>query len=102
MAIRIYNTQSRRKEDFVPVSQGKVGMYSCGPTVYDYFHIGNARAFVVPDVMRRYLQYRGYEVTLVQNITDIDDKIINRAAERGERPDELAARFTEAAPATLS
>ncbi|HNU94920.1 MAG TPA: cysteine--tRNA ligase, partial [Bacillota bacterium] len=96
MAIRIYNTQSRRKEDFVPVSQGKVGMYSCGPTVYDYFHIGNARAFVVPDVIRRYLQYRGYEVTLVQNITDIDDKIIRRAAERGVPTDDVVSQYTQA------
>ena len=100
MAIRIYNTQSRRKEDFVPVSQGKVGMYSCGPTVYDYFHIGNARAFVVPDVIRRYLQYRGYEVTLVQNITDIDDKIIRRAAERGVPTDDVVSQYTQASSTT--
>jgi len=96
MALRIYNTLSRRKEDFVPVNQGKVGMYSCGPTVYDYFHIGNARAFVVPDVMRRYLQYRGYEVTLVQNITDIDDKIIRRAAERGVSTNDVVSQYTQA------
>ena len=96
MALRIYNTLSRRKEDFVPVKQGKVGMYSCGPTVYDYFHIGNARAFVVPDVMRRYLQYRGYEVTLVQNITDIDDKIIRRAAERGVTTNDVVSQYTQA------
>ena len=96
MAVRIYNTLSRRKEDLVPVKQGKVGMYSCGPTVYDYFHIGNARAFVVPDVIRRYLQYRGYEVTLVQNITDIDDKIIRRAAERGVTTDDVVSQYAEA------
>lgn len=96
MALRIYNTLSRRKEDFVPVKQGKVGMYSCGPTVYDYFHIGNARAFVVPDVIRRYLQYRGYEVTLVQNITDIDDKIIRRAAERGVTTNDVVSQYTQA------
>jgi cysteinyl-tRNA synthetase len=96
MALRIYNTLSRRKEDFVPVKQGKVGMYSCGPTVYDYFHIGNARAFVVPDVIRRYLQYRGYEVTLVQNITDIDDKIIRRAAERGVTTSDVVTQYTRA------
>ncbi len=96
MALRIYNTLSRRKEDFVPVKHGKVGIYSCGPTVYDYFHIGNARAFVVPDVIRRYLQYRGYEVTLVQNITDIDDKIIRRAAERGVNTGEVVSQYTQA------
>lgn len=96
MAIRIYNTLTRRKEDFVPVTPGKVGIYSCGPTVYDYFHIGNARAFVVPDVIRRYLQYRGYDVTLVQNITDIEDKIIERAAQRGVAPQDIVDEFTEA------
>lgn len=96
MAMRIYNTLTRRKEDFVPVNRGKVGMYSCGPTVYDYFHIGNARAFVVPDVVRRYLQYRGYEVTLVQNITDIDDKIIRRAAERGTTTEEVVGQYVQA------
>ena len=96
MAIRIYNTLTRRKEEFVPVVPGKVGIYSCGPTVYDYFHIGNARAFVVPDVIRRYLQYRGYNVTLVQNITDIEDKIIKRAAERGVAPQNIVDEFTTA------
>lgn len=96
MAIRIYNTLTRRKDDFVPVSQGKVGIYSCGPTVYDYFHIGNARAFVVPDVIRRYLTYRGYEVTLVQNITDIEDKIIKRAHERGVAPADIVAEYVQA------
>ena len=96
MAIRIYNTLTRRKEDFAPVNQGRVGMYSCGPTVYDYFHIGNARAFVVPDVIRRYLRYRGYEVTLVQNITDIDDKIIRRAAQRGVATDDVVSQYAQA------
>lgn len=96
MAIRIYNTFTRRKEEFVPVHPGKVGIYSCGPTVYDYFHIGNARAFVVPDVIRRYLLYRGYEVTLVQNITDIEDKIIKRAHERGVKPEDIVAEYARA------
>ncbi len=96
MAMRIYNTLTRRKEDFVPVNRGKVGIYSCGPTVYDYFHIGNARAFVVPDVIRRYLRYRGYETMLVQNITDIDDKIIRRAAERGTTTEEVVGEYVQA------
>ncbi|MDD4793257.1 MAG: cysteine--tRNA ligase [Firmicutes bacterium] len=96
MAIKIHNTLTRRKEEFAPVTPGKVGIYSCGPTVYDYFHIGNARAFVVPDVIRRYLRYKGYDVTLVQNITDIEDKIIKRAAERGVAPQDIVDEFTEA------
>lgn len=85
MGLRVYNTLTRQKDEFVPLEEGKVRMYSCGPTVYDYFHIGNARAFVVPDLIRKYLQYKGYDVTYVQNITDIEDKIIKRAKERGVR-----------------
>ncbi len=96
MGIRIYNTMTRRKEDFVPFRQGKVGMYCCGPTVYDYFHIGNARAFVVPDMVRKYLQFRGYEVTYVQNITDIEDKIIKRANERGVPPSQIVDQYVKA------
>jgi cysteinyl-tRNA synthetase len=75
------------------VKEGKVGIYACGPTVYDFFHIGNARVFITFDVLRRYLVYRGYDVTLVQNYTDIDDKMINKAAEMGISVDELAERF---------
>ena len=93
MAIRFVPDPAKR---LWPVTPGKVGIYSCGPTVYDYFHIGNARAFVVPDVIRRYLQYRGYDVTLVQNITDIEDKIIERAAQRGIAPQDIVDEFTEA------
>lgn len=96
MPIRIYNTQTRRKEDFVPLEDGVVRMYSCGPTVYDYFHIGNARAFVVPDVIKRYLEFRGYKVRHVQNITDIEDKIIARANERGISTKELVAEYVQA------
>jgi len=96
MALKVYNTLTRRKEDFVPVQEGKVLMYSCGPTVYDYFHIGNARTFLVFDMVRRYLEYKGYEVKLVQNITDIDDKIINRANELGVSAKEIAKKYTEA------
>ena len=91
--IQIHNSQTRRKEDFVPIREGKVGMYCCGPTVYDFFHIGNARPFIVFDVFRRYLEYRGYDVTFVQNFTDIDDKMIARAAREGVTVKELGDRF---------
>lgn len=96
MAIRIYNTMTQQKEVFEPLNPGKVGIYSCGPTVYDYFHLGNARAFVVPDIIKRYLEYRGYQVTLVQNITDIDDKIIKRAADEGVPTDVIVDTYTKA------
>ena len=81
--MQIYNSQTRKKEEFVPLHPGKVGIYACGPTVYNYFHVGNARPFIVFDVLRRYLAHRGYEVTFVQNFTDIDDKMIKRANEEG-------------------
>ena len=81
--MQIYNSQSRRKETFVPLHEGKVGIYACGPTVYNYFHIGNARPFITFDVLRRYLEHKGYDVTFVQNFTDIDDKMIKRANEEG-------------------
>ena len=81
--MKIYNTLTRQKQEFVPINKGEVKMYSCGPTVYDYFHIGNARPFIVFDTMRRYLEYQGYKVTFVQNFTDIDDKMIKRANEEG-------------------
>ena len=71
--MQIYNSQSRKKEEFVPIKPGEVSIYSCGPTVYDYFHIGNARPFIIFDVLRRYLEYKGFKVTFVQNFTDIDD-----------------------------
>ena len=91
--MQIYNTMSRRKETLVPIREGEVSMYVCGPTVYDYFHIGNARPFVVFDTMRRYLEYRGYKVKYVQNFTDIDDKMINRANRDGVTVKELGDRF---------
>jgi cysteinyl-tRNA synthetase len=93
--LMIYNTQSRTKEPFAPLVPGKVCMYNCGPTVYDYFHVGNARNFVCADIIRRYLAYRGYQVTFVQNITDIDDKIIKRANEAGCPASEIAERYTK-------
>ena len=96
MALRIYNSLSRQLEEFVPLHDGNVLMYSCGPTVYDFFHIGNARTFLVSDVVRRYLEYKGYAVKFVQNLTDIDDKIINRAAESGIDASLLANNNAEA------
>ena len=94
--MKLYNTQSRKKEDFAPLEQGKLKLYSCGPTVYDYFHIGNARAFIFFDVVRRYFEYLDYEVTYVQNITDIDDKIIEKAINEGRDYSEIADRYASA------
>lgn len=94
MDLKVYNTLTRKKEQFVPRQPHHVRMYVCGPTTYNFFHLGNARALVVFDTIRRYLLYRGFRVTYVQNFTDIDDKIINRAAEEGEDPGALAARYT--------
>ena len=91
--MQIYNSKTRRKEEFVPVKEGHVGIYACGPTVYDYFHIGNARPFITFDVLRRYLEHRGYKVTFVQNFTDIDDKMIRRANNEGTTVKELGDRF---------
>ncbi len=91
--MRIFNTMTRKKEEFIPLDKNEVKMYSCGPTVYDYFHIGNARPFIIFDTMRRYLEYRGYKVKFVQNFTDIDDKMINRANKEGITVKELADRF---------
>ena len=96
MSIKIYNTISHQKEDFVPAKQGAVGIYCCGPTTYNYIHLGNARPLVVFDTVRRYFDYRGYETNYVQNFTDIDDKIINRAAEEGESPQALAEKYIKA------
>ncbi|MDR2176400.1 MAG: cysteine--tRNA ligase [Synergistaceae bacterium] len=95
MSLTLYNDLSREKEKFVPVREGRVSFYSCGPTVYDYFHIGNARPFIVFDVLRRYMEHIGYEVTFVQNFTDIDDKMINRANAEGITVAQLAERFIE-------
>ena len=91
--MQIYNTQTRRKEAFKPIEPGKVRIYCCGPTVYNYFHIGNARPFIVFDTLRRYLEHKGYEVKYVQNFTDIDDKMIRRANEEGITVKELGDRF---------
>jgi len=91
--MKLYNTLTKRKEDFIPLKPGEVTMYSCGPTVYDYFHIGNARPFIVFDVLRRFFEYRGYKVRFVQNFTDIDDKMIRRASEEGKTVKEIAEKY---------
>ncbi len=91
--MKLYNTMTMQKEEFVPIEAGKVRMYACGPTVYNYFHLGNARPFVTFDTLRRYLEYRGYDVTFCQNFTDIDDKMINKANEEGTTVKEIADRY---------
>lgn len=91
--MQLYNTLHARREEFVPITPGKVTMYACGPTVYNFFHVGNARCFVVFDMLRRYFEYRGYEVKFVQNFTDIDDKVIRRALEEGVEYSDIAARY---------
>ncbi len=96
MALAVYNTMTRKKENFVPLTEGRVNFYACGPTVYDYFHIGNARPLIMFDVFRRHLEYRGYDVNYIVNITDIDDKIINRAATEGVDFHEITRRYTDA------
>ncbi len=93
--MQIYNTMTRKKETLVPIVPGKISMYCCGPTVYNYFHIGNARPFIVFDTLRRYLEYRGYQVTFVQNFTDIDDKMIRRANEEGTTVKALGDRYIQ-------
>jgi len=96
MTIRLYNTLTRRKEDLVSRDPDKIAMYVCGPTVYNHIHIGNARTFLSFDIIRRYLAYRGFDVTFVQNITDVDDKIINKANEEGRSAAEVAHEYTRA------
>ncbi len=93
--MKIYNTLSRQKEEFVPLEEGKVKMYVCGPTVYNLIHIGNARPMIVFDTVRRYLEYKGYEVNYVSNFTDVDDKIIKKASEEGIPAQEVAQRYIE-------
>ena len=93
--MKIYNTMTRQKEEFVPLQEGEAKIYACGPTVYNYIHIGNARPICVFDVLRRYLEYRGMKVTFVQNFTDIDDKIINKANEEGTDYLTVSRRYME-------
>lgn len=96
MAIKIYNTLTRKKEDFVPLEEGKVKMYVCGPTVYNYIHIGNARPAIVFDTVRRYFEFRGYEIKFISNFTDVDDKLIRAANELGTDVPTVADRFINA------
>lgn len=91
--MRLFNTLTRQKEEFVPIEEGKVRMYVCGPTVYNFIHIGNARPMIVFDTVRRYMEYKGYEVNYVSNFTDVDDKIIKKANEEGVSPEEITARY---------
>jgi len=93
--MKVFNTLSMRKEEFVPVEEGKVKMYVCGPTVYNFIHIGNARPMIVFDTVRRYFEYKGYEVNYVSNFTDVDDKIIKKAIEEGTTADAVSKRFIE-------
>ena len=92
----VYNSQTHKKEELTPIEEGKIRMYVCGPTVYDQIHIGNARTFLAFDVIRRYLMYKGYAVTFAQNLTDVDDKIINRANEEGKTAAEVAEECSAA------
>ncbi len=93
--MRLYNTLTKRKEEFVPLEEGKVKMYVCGPTVYNFIHIGNARPMIVFDTVRRYFEYKGYEVNYVSNFTDVDDKIIKKAIEEGISAQEVSERYIE-------
>lgn len=91
--MKLYNTMTKRKEEFVPITPGKISMYVCGPTVYNLIHIGNARPMIVFDTARRYFEYKGYEVNYVSNFTDVDDKIINKAIEEGVTAEEISTRY---------
>ena len=91
--MKIFNDMDMQLEEFQPIEPGKVKMYACGPTVYNYIHVGNARPIVIFDVLRRYLEYRGYEVTFVQNFTDVDDKIIKKAIEEGVEASVISERY---------
>ena len=93
--MKIYNTLTRKKEEFKPIKEGEVSIYVCGPTVYNFFHIGNARPFVVFDTLRKYMEYRGNKVKFVQNFTDVDDKIINKAREEGSTAPEVSEKYIE-------
>src|SRR5438132_14103706 len=95
MGLRVYNTLTRRVEEFAPLEAGHVRMYVCGPNLYGPAHVGHALSYLVFDVVRRYLEYRGYRVTLVQNFTDIEDRIIETARERGTTVEALAAQYAD-------
>ena len=91
--MKLYNTLTKKKEEFVPLQEGKVTMYVCGPTVYNFIHIGNARPMIVFDTVRRYMEYKGYEVNFVSNFTDVDDKIIKKSIEEGVSAEEVSERY---------
>ena len=93
--MKIFNSLKREKQEFIPIKPGEISMYVCGPTVYNFFHIGNGRTFIVFDTIRKYLEYRGFKVNFVQNFTDIDDKMINKANEEGITVRELGDKFIE-------
>jgi len=99
--LKLYNTLSKQVEEFVPLNPPNVGMYICGPTVYDYFHIGNARTFIMADIIRRYLEFKGYNVKFVMNLTDIDDRIIKKSIEEKIPASEVAEKYSEAFLKTL-
>ncbi|MBU2447451.1 MAG: class I tRNA ligase family protein, partial [Bacteroidetes bacterium] len=96
MPIHFYNTLTKKLEEFQPLVHNKISMYMCGPTVYDYFHIGNARSFVMADIINRYFRYKGFEVKFVMNLTDIDDKIINKAIEEKTDTKTISGKYTRA------
>lgn len=100
--MKLYNTLSRKKEEFVPVEEGKVRMYVCGPTVYNYIHIGNARPMIVFDTVRRYFEYKGYDVNYVSNFTDVDDKIIKKANEEGVPASVISERYIKEAQTDMA
>ena len=91
--MKLYNTLTKKKEEFVPLTEGQVKMYVCGPTVYNFIHIGNARPMIVFDTARRYMEYKGYQVNFVSNFTDVDDKIIAKANEEGVTAEEISTRY---------
>lgn len=94
--LKLYNTLTKKVEEFIPIDPNEVKIYMCGPTVYDYFHIGNARSFVMADMVRRYLEYKGYKVKFVMNLTDVDDKIIKKANEEKRKPSEVTNDYINA------
>ena len=94
--LKVFNTATLKKEEFKPIVPGKITMYVCGPTVYNYIHVGNARSSIAFDTIRRYLLYRGYDVNFVSNFTDVDDKIINRAQEEGVSENAIASKYIKA------
>ena len=94
--MKLFNTLTRQKEEFKPLVPGQVSMYVCGPTVYNYIHIGNARSAIAFDTIRRYFEYKGYKVNYVSNFTDVDDKMINEAGAEGTTVPELAERYIQA------